>query len=307
MLIYLKKGFIAIMVILSFLVFIGCENESIEVESSEGKNESLIESDKFLVIAHRGASGYAPEHTMVSYQLAKELGADYIEIDLQMTKDGHLVAIHDDTVDRTTDGTGKVSDYTLEELKQLDAGSWFNEQNEEYANDDYAGVTIPTLREIFEEFGHDVNYYIETKEPEKYANMEKELLSLLEEFDLLDESNGKVIIQSFSEESLQIIHDLEPSLPLVQLQEYYEIGETSADRFREISKYAIAVGPPYKYIDNQYVKLAIESGLQVHPFTVNDPTEVMKLQDWGVKGIFTNYTDIINKVNASKLEEEIEQ
>ena len=92
-----------------------------------------------------------------------ELGASYIEIDLQRTKDGHLVAMHDETVDRTTNGSGRVEDYTLAELKKLDAGSSFNEQNPQLAKDSYKGATVPTLDEILTRYGTDANYYIETK------------------------------------------------------------------------------------------------------------------------------------------------
>ena len=93
-----------------------------------------LTGEKYATIAHRGASGYAPEHTFYSYDKSHNaMGASYIEIDLQMTKDGHLVAMHDETVDRTTNGTGRVDSYTLKELKQLDAGSKFNATNPQYA------------------------------------------------------------------------------------------------------------------------------------------------------------------------------
>lgn len=105
-----------------------------------------------LDIAHRGASGYAPEHTLTSYKMGDRMHGDYIEIDLQMTKDGKLIAMHDETVDRTTDGTGKVKDFTLEQIKQLDAGSWFNEKYPQYANPRYEGLQVPTLEEIFKTF-----------------------------------------------------------------------------------------------------------------------------------------------------------
>ena len=127
-------------------------------------------------VSHRGASGYAPEHTITSYQMGDKMHGDYIEVDLQMTKDGKLIAMHDETVDRTTDGTGLVKDYTLEQIKQLDAGSWFNEKYPQYANSEYAGLKVPTLEEVFQKFGKNENYYIETKSPEVYPGMEKELL-----------------------------------------------------------------------------------------------------------------------------------
>ena len=130
-----------------------------------------------LNIGHRGASGYAPEHTIPAYDLALEQGADYIEIDLQMTADGVLVAMHDDTLDRTATApegvpeeycTGLVIEKTLEQIKQCDVGSWFGPE--------YAGEQIPTLEEIFQRYGTSVNYYIETKNPEAAPGMEEELL-----------------------------------------------------------------------------------------------------------------------------------
>ena len=114
-------------------------------------------------VSHRGASGYAPEHTITSYQMGEKMHGDYIEIDLQMTKDGQLIAMHDEKVDRTTDGTGSVKEYTLNEIKELDAGSWFNEKYPESAKGEYVGLQVPTLEEIFQKFGKNASYYIETK------------------------------------------------------------------------------------------------------------------------------------------------
>ena len=122
-----------------------------------------------LNIGHRGASGYAPEHTILAYDLALEQGADYIEIDLQMTKDAVLVAMHDDTLDRTAVAppgvperfcSGPVIKRTLEQIRMCDVGSWFNEANPQYANPEYVGLQIPTLEEIFQRYGTSVNYYI---------------------------------------------------------------------------------------------------------------------------------------------------
>lgn len=283
----MKKTLYAL-IILSLTTLIGCNKEDSKVDVR------LPESDELLIIAHRGASAYAPEHTLSAYRLAKELKADYIEIDLQMTKDNHLVAMHDSSVDRTTDGEGKVSSLTLEELKKLDAGSWFNEQNPDYKEAVFVGETVPSLEEIFEEFGHGVNYYIETKEPDKNTEMEQKLVSLLETYGFLDRDvkYGKIVIQSFSEESLKTIHELEPALPLVKLQNDEEVEEMSFDRFKEISEYAVAVGPPYSTIDEQYVKDASVARLKVHPFTVNNLSEAEKLKKWGVSGVFTNYANL---------------
>ncbi|MBA2534784.1 MAG: glycerophosphodiester phosphodiesterase, partial [Rubrobacter sp.] len=115
-----------------------------------------------LNIGHRGASGYAPEHTFASYDLAIELGADYIEQDLQLTKDGVLVVLHDETLDRTArptaesapgDCTGLVREKTLAQIKTCEVGSWFNEAYLQYASPDYVGLKIPTLEEVFQRYG----------------------------------------------------------------------------------------------------------------------------------------------------------
>src|ERR671912_1204193 len=146
-----------------------------------------------LNIGHRGASAYAPEHTFAAYDLALEQGADYIEIDLQMTADGVLVAMHDKTLNRTADAPegvperycrGLVSKKTLEQIQMCDAGSWFGPE--------YAGEQIPTLEEIFDKYedpdyeGPPVNYYIETKNPDAAPGMEEELLRLLGEYGLIE-------------------------------------------------------------------------------------------------------------------------
>ncbi len=116
-----------------------------QVQAAELIKPSL-NPNKILNVAHRGASGNAPEHTLLAYKLGQQMKGDYIEIDLQMTKDGELIAMHDETLERTTNGTGHVKDFTLAEIKQLDAGSWFNEKYPEYAKPEYFGLKVPTFR-----------------------------------------------------------------------------------------------------------------------------------------------------------------
>ncbi|MFC4768129.1 glycerophosphodiester phosphodiesterase [Effusibacillus consociatus] len=258
--------------------------------------------EKILNIGHRGASGHAPEHTLVSYEMAQKMKADYIEIDLQMTKDGILVALHDETLDRTTNGTGLVKDHTLAEIKKLDAGSWFNEKYPEKANPSYVGLTVPTLEEVLQKFGTDTNYYIETKEPSIYPGMEEELLLVLDKYNLFGQNgrSSKVIIQSFSPESLKKTHALNPNIPLVQLLWYDPNtpghGEITDAELNDMKQYAIAVGPNYKKIDQAYVQKVRESGLLIHPYTVNKPEDMKMLLDWGVTGLFTDYPDVFREV-----------
>lgn len=272
------------------------------VASADGKNKPGLNSNKLANVAHRGASGHAPEHTIPSYKLGEDMKGDYIEIDLQMTKDGELIAMHDESVDRTTNGTGLVKDYTLEEIKQLDAGSWFNEKYPEKAKKSYEGLQVPTLEEVIQTFGKDARYYIETKSPEVYPGMEKELLRVLEKYKLtgVNERSSKVLIQSFSKESLLKMQDLNSNLPLVQLISYKEQATISDEDLDELTEYAVGVGMSYTKIDEDYVQQVRSAGLLIHPYTVNEKEDMERLLDWGVTGMFTNYPDRLNDVLKDK-------
>ena len=272
------------------------------VASAEAAPEKKLQDAPVLNIGHRGASGYAPEHTIPAYDLALEQGADYIEIDLQMTKDGVLVAMHDDTLDRTAVAppgvperfcSGPVIKRTLEQIKMCDVGSWFNEANPQYANPEYVGLQIPTLEEIFQRYGTSVNYYIETKNPEAAPGMEEELLRLMEEYDLIEPAaeNWQVLIQSFSPASLQKIHALEPSLPLIQLFSSTETSQTIQAQLDLVSTYAVGIGPSKTDVDAALVEAAHALCLDVHPYTVNETAEMQALIDLGVDGMFTNFPD----------------
>ncbi|MDR0167457.1 glycerophosphodiester phosphodiesterase [Bacillus paranthracis] len=257
--------------------------------------KAINQSNYIKNIAHRGASAYAPEHTIAAYKLGQQLKGDYIEIDLQMTKDGYLVAMHNETLNRTTNGTGLVKEHTLEELKQLKADSSFNEKHPNLAKKEYENAKVPTLEEVIEVFGHDANYYIETKSPDEYPGMEEKLLEIINHYEIQD----KVIIQSFSEESLQKIHNLNINIPLVQLLSYKKAVQLTELEIKKYKTYCIGLGMNYKYIDSAYVKKIKKHGLEVHPFTVDNEQDMKRLLLWGVDGIFTNYPDRLHSLLKS--------
>lgn len=267
------------------------------VPQVQAKNQSNlpVSEQKIVNVAHRGASAYAPEHTLLSYQLGKEMKADYIELDLQMTKDGHLVAFHDTNAKRTGGVDKFVKDMTLEELKQLDVGTWFNKTYPEYAKPSFVGLQIQTLEEIIEEFGLNTHYYIETKAQNSgntLEGMEEKLVQVLSDYKLISPNAraGHVLLQSFSPASLKKLHTLNPSLPLVQL------GVVQPEKLSEVQQYAIGVGPSFRQIDANYVKQVREMGLMIHPYTVNEKEDMRRLLEWGVNGMFTNYPDRLNEV-----------
>lgn len=252
-----------------------------------------------LDIGHRGASGYAPEHTIPAYDLALKQGADFIEQDLQLTSDGVLVVLHDETLDRTArptkasepgDCTGPVGTKTLAQIKTCDVGRWFNREYPQYADPSYGGLKIPTLERVFKRYGRDTNYYIETKSPALYPEMEDELLRLMDKYGLRKPAreDWRVLIQSFDQTSLEEIHARAPSLPLIQL--YTNRGsvgvQASLDAARE---YAVGIGPAKGDVDSALVEAAHDRCLEVHPYTVNETPEMKSLIGLGVDGMFTNF------------------
>jgi glycerophosphoryl diester phosphodiesterase len=269
-----------------------------------------------LNIGHRGASGYAPEHTFASYDLAIEMGADYIEQDLQMTKDGVLVVMHDETLDRTArptaesepgDCTGLVIEHTLEQIKTCEVGSWFNEAYPQYADPSYVGLKIPTLEEVFQRYGTSVNYYIETKNPEAVpcGCMEEKLLRLMKKYHLLKPAaeDWQVLIQSFSADSLKEIHGYNESLPLIQLYSDTETSKSIRASLTEVSTYAVGIGPSKTDVDAALVKAAHALCLDVHPYTVNETKEMKALIALGVDGMFTNFPDRLENVLGTEAAE----
>lgn len=291
-------------------LFAGAATTAVLADTSP-LEQQLKDLEEFQVIAHRGASGHAPESTMAAYELAHEWGVDYLELDAQLSSDGEVVVFHDDTIDRTSDGEGAINDYTLEELKALDTGTWFNEENPDSASDDFAGAEMLTLDELFEHFGHDARYYIETKSPQLNPGLEEALVEKLEEHDMIE--SGRVLVQSFEQDSLLKVQALNDDVPLIQLVWYYPSEEEDSklvewtgvtpgpaeitdEDFQAVADYAVGIGTNYIYdgrevIDADFIQQAQENGLPVHVYTINETEEMERLMDMGVNGLFTNYPD----------------
>lgn len=299
-----------LIVAMSLGLFAGAATTAVLADTSP-LEQQLKDLEEFQVIAHRGASGHAPESTMAAFEMAHEWDVDYLELDAQLSSDGEVVVFHDDTIDRTSDGEGAINDYTLEELKALDTGTWFNEENPDSASDDFAGAQMLTLDELFEHFGHDARYYIETKSPQLNPGLEEALVEKLEEHDMIE--NGRVLVQSFEQDSLLKVQELNDDVPLIQLVWYYPSEEDDSklvewtdvtpgpaeitdEDFQEVADYAVGIGTNYLYdgrqvVDADFIQQAQENGLPVHVYTINETDEMERLMDMGVNGLFTNYPD----------------
>ncbi|MDN7243009.1 glycerophosphodiester phosphodiesterase [Planococcus sp. N028] len=243
---------------------------------------SKQDQQKMINVAHRGASGHAPENTMGAFHKGFEMKADYIEIDVQMTKDGELVVIHDTTVDRTTNGTGKVGDLTFEEIRQLDAGSWFSEA--------YAGEKVPTFEEVLDAFRGKVGILIELKAPELYPGIEEKIADALIERNMEKTSNGKIIMQSFNHESMEKSKELLPNLPhgILVGASWANVTE---EQLAEFADYADYFNPTMNIVTDELVSDVHEAGMEIYPYTSRSQEQALRLFDLNVDGIITDYTE----------------
>jgi glycerophosphoryl diester phosphodiesterase len=225
------------------------------------------------IIAHRGASAHAPENTIAAFRLALEQGADGIELDVMLSKDGQLVVIHDDTVDRTTDGKGAVRDMTLEELKSLDAGE---------------GQRIPTLDEVFEEFGGRLIINVELKNYSSvFDRLPIEAAKMVKKYQL----EKSVIVSSFNPFNLPRFHKKMPEAALGLITQ-----PNSAKKWVwRLFKYD-ALHPHFSDVDQVLVAALHRRNRQVNVWTVDDPGEILRLAELGVDSIITNDPETARKV-----------
>jgi glycerophosphoryl diester phosphodiesterase len=241
------------------------------------------DADKVITVAHRGASGYAPENTMAAFEKAVEMNADYIELDVQLSKDGQLVVIHDTTVDRTTDGTGEVGNLTLEELRKLDAGSYFGPE--------FAGERIPTLEEVLDAYGSKTGILIEIKAPHLYPGIEQKVADALAERNMDEPTNGKIIVQSFDFNSLKKFHNILPDVPIGVLTSGAD--HLTDPMLQEFKTYADYVNPNLAYVNRDLVNRIHALDMGIMAWTVRDQSQVAPLLEAGVDGIITDYPDYV--------------
>jgi glycerophosphoryl diester phosphodiesterase len=264
-------------------------------------NHPYFRSDDFLVIAHRGGRSLGPENTLYTFQHAADLGVDVLELDLRSTKDGHLVVIHDKTVDRTTTGTGRVDSYDLNDLKKLDAAyRWSAKTGTPYPLRG-KGIQIPTLSDVFEAFPEKrINIEIKDTRPDPIAK----ICRTIREHNMTD----NVIIASFTAGALDEFRTLCPEVAtsagaseailFYWLQWLHLVSIYSPD--------AQALQVPEKYgdnsiVDQRFLEAAHNRNMRVHVWTVNDDKTMKQLIKLGVDGIMTDYPQrLLEILNATQ-------
>lgn len=221
--------------------------------------------EPFLLIGHRGAAGLEPENTLRSFQRAVELGVSAIELDVY-EREGTLIVIHDDTVDRTTNGKGAVASLSLEALRALDAGG---------------GERIPTLQEVFAAVPHEIGINVELKGPGTAAALLRFMGQVTDE--------RAVLVSSFHHDALREIRRHDAALPVAPL--FHRVSRTMFTVAEELDAWSVNISR--QLASRELIDQAHDQGYRVIVYTVNDPHEAERLKDWGVDGLFTDRPDLL--------------
>ncbi|WP_078546313.1 glycerophosphodiester phosphodiesterase [Litchfieldia alkalitelluris] len=254
------------------------------------------ESNKPLVIAHRGGAGVAPENTLYAFRVSERLGVDAIELDVRMSKDGELVVIHDETVDRTTNGVGFVSNLTLKELKSLDAGYRLKMRDRGYPFR-HKGITIPTLEEVFQEIKH-TSIVLELKDTN--PTVEKKVAKLIKKYDM----KKRVIVGSFNDDSIKRFADRTDGKVAIgtgskALRFYVILHKLHLDRLYPLKRNAVQIPVKVGNINlttDRLIKTIKERNIAIHYWTINDEKTMKKLIKKNVDGIITDYPNKLLKL-----------
>ncbi len=234
-----------------------------------------------LIFAHRGVSSLYPENTLASFQAAVRLGVDFIELDVRRTKDGALVVIHDETLDRTTDGKGKVADLTIEEIKRYSAGRWFSEK--------FSGEKIPTVQEVFSLVGRGkTKLWLEIKE----SGLEADPLELIRRYEMAD----CVVCGSFNLDTVIRLKRFNPALPAALIASSFDLKLT--DTLRENGIGIVSLG--YPSLDPGLLNRLQEQNFQVLAWTIDDPKEMKRFVEMGVDAIVTDCPQVLKAIKRLK-------
>jgi len=242
------------------------------------------------IIAHRGASAYFPENTLPSFEAAVELGADMVELDVQLSRDGEVIVFHDATLERCTDGRGRAADHSLKELKRLDAGSWFDSR--------FAGTRIPTLEEVLSFCRGKIDVNIEIKNEVITAaggGIEEQCLDIVDRCCL----SGRVLFSSFNPLVLRRLRQLNRHVPIAVLYDKSIHGSELPSGITALYE-ANAFNCGRSELDGTWLVDLREHGIPVNVYTVDDEEEMNRLIGAGVDGIFTNRPDILRKLVGSR-------
>lgn len=246
-----------------------------------------------FIDAHRGASADAPENTLAAFRLAAKMGTDMVEADVQRTKDGKLVVVHDATLKRTTNAESvyperspwRVGDFTLAEIQRLDAGSW--------QSDTHKGEPVPTLAAVLAEVRDTgVALMLEAKDPKLYPGIDEDIVAALraDPYWRHATSPDRLLLVSFDWTFQRELHDRAPDFPVGV------IGTPSGSELDGLAKWADFVNPKHTDVDAALVRRIHGLGMATAPWTVDEADDMQRMIDCGVDGITTNRPDVLRDV-----------
>lgn len=271
--------------------------------STRGSTTSSSSRPSARVIAHRGASGLAPENTMAAFRVAVDMGVDTLEMDVRSTADGVLVVLHDESVDRTTNGSGLVCELLYHDVSQLDAGYWWTNDGGKSFPYRGMGIRIPSLEEVLVSFPKiRLNIDLAQWKP-----------SIVERFAQLIQSHdaeARVVAGSFNNETTKQLRSLMPEVALIgsrsEVVTFYLLFWLRLDRFFK-SKAAIFQLPEHRrgirVVSPRFIEAMHRRNLQLDVWTINDEADMQRLLSWGVDGIITDYPDKLLSVTGSRSRE----
>jgi glycerophosphoryl diester phosphodiesterase len=240
--------------------------------------------DQFIMCAHRGASGHAPENTLAAIRLAMEMGAGMCELDVQQTADDHLVVMHDDTLDRTTNGSGNLWQMTLSELQQYDAGEWYDKR--------FAGEKLPALEQVIALVRGKMTLNIEIK----MHGHERNIAPLVVDTLRRETFEHECVVSSFDR---KVIDEIKSQAPELKTGYIFDWRKFAPEVFRGPVE---LLSVHYSLIDAPFLAQAHAAGKRVHTWTVNDQWLMRRLIELGVDGMITNYPDRLFAVSRASQE-----
>ncbi|KAF0818640.1 MULTISPECIES: glycerophosphodiester phosphodiesterase [unclassified Cytobacillus] len=225
----------------------------------------------FKSIAHRGASAHAPENTLASFEKAIEMGFDYIELDVRLSKDKQLVVIHDANVQRTTDGEGLIEELTVNDLKKLDAGSWFSPE--------FEGEKIPLLTEVLNQTSGKIGIIIEMKAPENQPDMTGILADILN----THKSDSQIKVQSFHINEMKRFHELAPEIPAgLVLSKHLDLFHLAS--YRDFTSF---LSVHHLLLSKSFINQAELFDYEIYSWTISKQYQYADMQRLGVHGIIS--------------------
>ncbi len=250
----------------------------------------------FRVIAHRGASAYAPENTLPAFERALEVGAAEVELDVQLSRDDVLVLFHDRTLDRKTNLSGRVRDHTADALRGADIGSWFDDQHPA-VEERFAGTGLATLDDLFERFGDRLHYHVEIKSSEEA--LPRLLLERIAAFGL----GERVIVTSFRNDALRRVRALDERVPICRLLEK-RVGRPDASLLSRrdiddaVRERFDRVGVHLEDLNRDLVRYAHGRGLEIRAWGIGDPQDVERIVAAGANGMTVDWPDVVLAILA---------